>query len=586
MFDHIRTKALENHIDEAVADADADAAFSVTFPDSLESLMRVLRQARSAVAMLSVVIWLCPPVAALAGWMMLETAVPARSLPSMAGMAALGLIATVAMWAAWKARAAMLVQTAHIVDACLPTMLAERAVDSPDVARRHLAAVRRFLNGSAASAALDVPGAVLAGLLLTAIAPPIGLAMLYATLAMVAAIWRSQRRVATRQDPDVPNMAARFDGRTISALRHAGMRSGARRIWLPALIGAARTEDATEPTAGGRSVARMAMMGIWLLLFVAGGWMAMADRASIPLIAAAQAMALIAVQPLVTLLARPDVLGSFVTGRRALRGWLNRPVQTMPAAALAAPRARLDCDIALLSAPGEHRVLMSNVAFRLSAGEMLAVIGMGGAGKSVLLRALTGELAIAIGAVRLDGAMLSHWSEEMLDRQIGYLPQVPMLGAGTVAENIARFDSQASSEAVLAAARTAGVHDAIVGLAEGYDTQVGDGGERLSFSMRQRIALARACFGDPFLLLLDEPAASADQRAMKALHDAIGTARARGAVVIVVARDSSIVERADRVLALRDGRVAALAPPAELRAAMRRDAHAVTAPEVPTSKSL
>lgn len=560
MSDPISPRALEDHI------ARASAAAAPMLPSSRAALMRMLSAGRGAVLLLSAVIWLCPPVAALAGWMMLETAVPARSIASMAGLAVLGLIALAVMVAAWMVRADLLARTARMLDACVPAMLAERRVDP--VAADHLGAVRAFLTGPVGAALLDVPGVVLAALLLCALAPMIGLVLLAATGAFVIIAWRSARAPATDGDASAK---PRFDVQTLAALRLSGMRCSGRRVWLPALIRAGQGPGDVAAIRD-RVLARAAMMGIWLALFVAGGWMAMVDRASIPLVAAAQALALISVQPLLTLLARTDALLRLLRARRMLSAWLDAPVPVDAAATLAAPREQLSCDIALLSAPGQDRALLSNIRFTLRAGEVLAVAGPGGAGKSVLMRALVGDLSVAIGDIRLDGAQLNHWSDAMLDREIGYLPQVPMLAAGTVAENIARFAPQTSSEAVLAAARAAGAHDAIVALPGGYDTQVGDGGACLSHSMRQRIALARACFGDPFVMLLDSPAAGADQRAIQALQAMIDHARQRGAVVVVVAQDAPIIERADRVLVLRDGRVAAFAPPSELRARTRRDA--------------
>ena len=160
------------------------------------------------------------------------------------------------------------------------------------------------------------------------------------------------------------------------------------------------------------------------------------------------------------------------------------------------------------------------------------------------------------GKVRLDGAALDQWAPAELGPHIGYLPQDVELFAGTVAQNIARFEADAPSEAVIAAAQAAGVHEMIVRLPEGYDTQIGEGGAVLSAGQRQRVALARALYRDPFLVVLDEPNSNLDAEGDKALTQAILRVRSRGGIVIVVAHRPSALAGVDQVLAMINGRVA------------------------------
>ncbi|MDG5489262.1 ATP-binding cassette domain-containing protein [Sphingomonas sp. BGYR3] len=565
MFDPSRRAEWERRIDQAIEQADAPA-----IPASFNDFQRVMKAGWAGLAVLSLVIWIAPLIAALTGWQMIAMAVPARSVPTLAGVGAIGLIALVAMAVAWTARARMLGQMSAVADACVPPMVAARLCAIKQDDGRHLRAIRAFLNGPAAGALMDVPGVLLSGLILALIVPWIGAVALAAAGAMLFLSWRGIRSRYAIMAREEAAGAAEIDVRTIAMLRPAGMRERMRSGWAPVLLTGRTIEDAAQSAGPPPVAVAIALLATWLPLFIAGGWMALADHASMPLIAAAQALAMIGMLPLIVLVMQSGTIAACLTGWGAIRTWLALPVQTAAAANLPPPRARMECDITLLGSPGDHRVLLSNIAFTLDAGQMLTVIGPGGAGKSVLMRAIAGQLPVAIGGVRLDGVLIPHWTDAILDQAIGYMPQRPVLARGTIAENIARFDPMASSEAVLAAARTAGVHDAIVALTDGYDTEVGDDGERLNASMIHRIALARACFGDPVLLLLDDPTACADQRARKGLQSAIDMALERGAMVIVVTHEATIIDRSDTVLVLRGGRAAALAPPAQVRAALQK----------------
>ena len=188
------------------------------------------------------------------------------------------------------------------------------------------------------------------------------------------------------------------------------------------------------------------------------------------------------------------------------------------------------------------------------------MIGPSGSGKSSLVRALVGVWKPVRGNVRLDGASLDQWSPEILGRHIGYLPQDVELFAGTIAQNISRFEENASPESIIAAAREARVHDLIIGMKDGYDTQIGDQGSVLSAGQAQRIALARALYGNPFLMVLDEPNSNLDSEGDAALNKAILAVRERGGVVVVVAHRPIGIESVDLVLVMKDGRVQAFGP--------------------------
>lgn len=214
----------------------------------------------------------------------------------------------------------------------------------------------------------------------------------------------------------------------------------------------------------------------------------------------------------------------------------------------------------VVSPPGVQRLTLQGVNFTLVAGSALGVIGPSASGKSSLARVLVGAWQPLRGQVRLDGAALELWPEQARGALTGYLPQSVDLFDATVAQNIARLDAQADDVAIIAAARQAGVHELILQLPQGYDTPVGEGGVNLSAGQRQRIALARALYGDPFLVVLDEPNSNLDAEGERALAQAILAVKARGGVVVVIAHRTGILSVLDQVLVLEQGAQAAFGP--------------------------
>ncbi len=208
--------------------------------------------------------------------------------------------------------------------------------------------------------------------------------------------------------------------------------------------------------------------------------------------------------------------------------------------------------------------IIRGLSFEIRAGEAVGIVGPSASGKSSLARAIVGLWPAFGGDIRLDGASLSQWAPEARGRHIGYLPQDVSLFEGTIAENIARFDPEASSALIIAAARAAGVYDMIVGFAEGFDTRVGEQGRALSAGQRQRIGLARALYADPFLVVLDEPNSNLDVEGELALAQAIDGIRSRQGVVLVIAHRSSVLSGVDKVLVLEGGRAKAFGPESDI----------------------
>ena len=224
------------------------------------------------------------------------------------------------------------------------------------------------------------------------------------------------------------------------------------------------------------------------------------------------------------------------------------------------PVARLDVRDLIVVPPGENTPVLQGVTFSAEPGDAIAVIGPSASGKSSLARALAGLWPPAKGEIRLGGADLHQYDRDRLGSYLGYLPQEVVLFSGTVAQNIARFDPAATSEAVIEAAQKAAAHDLILGLPQGYDSQITEGGGRLSGGQRQRTALARAFFGDPVVFVLDEPNASLDDPGVQALNRAIATARNAGKLVLVMSHRPSALAECNKVMILEGGHMRAFGP--------------------------
>jgi PrtD family type I secretion system ABC transporter len=261
-----------------------------------------------------------------------------------------------------------------------------------------------------------------------------------------------------------------------------------------------------------------------------------------------------------------QTVGHWPQFQRAMSGWkdLATLLQAVPQdqilTELPRPEARLQVRDLVVVPPGELSPVIQGVTFSAAPGDAIAVIGPSAAGKSSLARALVGLWPPARGEIRLGGADLHQYEPDRLGRLLGYLPQEVALFSGTVAQNVARFDPRATSEAVIGAAIQAGAHELILGLPQGYDTALTDGGGRLSGGQRQRIGLARAYFGDPVVLVLDEPNASLDDPGVQALNKAIASARASGKIVLVMSHRPSALAECNLAMILEGGQMRAFGP--------------------------
>lgn len=235
-----------------------------------------------------------------------------------------------------------------------------------------------------------------------------------------------------------------------------------------------------------------------------------------------------------------------------------------PPMELPLPFASLRVEKVTVASPSSGRVLLGDVEFEIKAGQAVGVIGPSGGGKTTLVRAITGIWPTLRGSIRLDEAELTQWSDDAIGGFVGYLPQDVALLDGTIEENISRLDPERNPQAIVAAAKAAGVHEMIVRLPEGYQTQLGPQGIALSAGQRQRIALARALYKDPFLVVMDEPNSNLDGEGEAALTKAIEHIRARRGVALVVAHRPSALIAVSHVAVIQNGRLSSFGPKEEV----------------------
>lgn len=228
------------------------------------------------------------------------------------------------------------------------------------------------------------------------------------------------------------------------------------------------------------------------------------------------------------------------------------------------PRGHIEVSRLVVAPPGTFRPGVRNVSFSLRSGQVLGVIGPSGSGKTTLVKALVGAIAPLGGEIRVDGALVQQYDPDVLGAALGYLPQDSQLFAGTIAQNIARFEDAPDVQAILSAARRARVHDLVTTLPQGYDTVIGDGGQGLSGGQRQRVALARALYGDPAILILDEPNAALDGDGENALLAAVAELKAAGTTIVIVTHKLPILALADVVLMLDAGEQRVIGPRAKV----------------------
>lgn len=437
---------------------------------------------------------------------------------------------------------------------------------------RNIAQLRSFLTGPGIFAFFDAPWAVVFTIVIFLIHPLMGLVSLLGALALFLIGFLNERITkphlhnsmqSVRQSSQFIDMSVR-NAELISAM---GMFEGVHSRWF-ILNNVVLSEQLNLNKYSCRinAITKFIRQLIQVVMLATGAYLILTQNLSSGIMIAATIILSRALAPVEQSI---TTWKGFVEARTAYHE-LNALLSKIPAEhqvmTLPPPTGELTVDRLLAGPPGGKQAIIKNISFRLSAGEMLAIIGPSAAGKSSLIRLLVGVWKPQSGNVRLDGVDVSEWPREQLGKYIGYLPQEADLMAGTIAENIARMNSVAVySQEIVDAAKMAGVHDLILKLPQGYETKIGgNDGFVLSGGQRQRIAFARALFRIPKFIVLDEPNSNLDGEGEIALLNVLAEIKKMGSTIVIVSHKPNLLVHADKVLVLRDGNIEAFGPKQEV----------------------
>jgi len=566
---------------------------SSTSDDLVAIELRASAHRLGAVAIFSGVVNLLMLSGSLYMLQVYDRVLPSRSIATLVGLSAMVLIAYLFQAYFEAARARMLSRIGTLFDTGLQKRLYLAVATLPLRGAKPLVAlqpmrdldqIRTFLSGVGPTAFLDIPWTPMFLVALLIFHPLIGLVAMMGAATIVALTVaterRSRRAVRLAMDASAQRQVlADATHQNAEAIHALGMTGRFTTRWVE--VNERHLQqvfDVSDIYANVGAIAKVVRYVLQSAILGVGAYLVIVEQASGGIMIASSIMMGRALAPIEIALANWKQLVAARQGIDRLRNILIAAAPPPPpAVALPRPNQSLSVEDLTVTVPGADRVILSNISFKLTAGMGMVLLGTSAAGKSSLVRALVGVWPPAKGIIRLDGAALDNWNPDELGRHIGYLPQDVALFDGTVAENIARFDERATSDAVLGAARLAGVHEMILSLPDGYATRIGERGSNLSAGQRQRIGLARAVFGDPFLIVLDEPNANLDHDGELALIRAIETLRKSRSIVVLVSHRPEAISAVNMAMVLREGRVVMFGPREELFARVARSTNAGTA---------
>ncbi|MHB1113617.1 MAG: type I secretion system permease/ATPase [Acidovorax defluvii] len=451
--------------------------------------------------------------------------------------------------------------------------------------------VRDFLFSPVLLALLEAPVSLVMMVLLFLISPVLGWSALAFAVLQTLVAWFNER--STKPPLMQANRAAieaqQYADNTLrnaEVIESMGMLRDTHRRWL------AKQQEflgqqalASERAGGFQAIAKLLQNTLSSLLLGLGCWLLLHDKlnggAGMMIVASILGGRMLA--PLVQVVSQWQGVVNVRDAWARLEALLTVVPAREPGMPLPAPRGALLVEQLVAAAPGNPLPILRGVQFALAPGEVLAVVGPSAAGKTTLARMLVGLWPAQSGKVRLDGADIHTWDKAQLGAHLGYLPQGVELFEGTLAENIARF-AEVEPAKVEAAARAVGLHEFILALPQGYDSPVGPEGARLSGGQRQRVGLARALYGNPVFVVLDEPNSSLDEEGDAALARAIKEAKARGTTFVIMTHRTSVLGVADKMLVLHDGAQQAFGPRDEVLAALQKAQQPPKAPAAPAAR--
>ncbi|MHB0953257.1 MAG: type I secretion system permease/ATPase [Allorhizobium sp.] len=510
-----------------------------------------------------------------------DRVIPSGSLPTLTGLFALVAILYLFQGALDLMRTRLLTRIgasldqslgSRVFDAVIGLQLRAPRVGEASQPLRDLDMIRGFLSSSGPSAFFDLPWLPFYLGICFLFHKLLGLAVLGGAIFLIflTLLTELMSRLPTQETARYSVARSRMmemSRRNAEALVAMGMAGRVKKRWQEVSRRHIDAQQSTSDTSGGfggfGKVFRMLLQSGVLAI---GAYLVIGQEATSGVIIAGSILSARALAPIDLAISNWK---SFSAARQAKQR-LDKLLLLLPERddpmPLPAPQFAVAVQGLAAAPPEAQRIVVQDINFVLKPGNGLGIIGPSASGKSSLARLLVGVWSPQRGTIKIDGAPLSQWSSEAFGAHIGYLPQDVELLEGTVAENISRFDATATPEKIVAAAKAAFIHELVLGLPQGYDTPIGEQGESLSSGQKQRIALARALFGDPFLVVLDEPNSNLDAEGEEALTQAMLGVRERGGIVVVIAHRPSALGAVDLVLAMAGGRQQAFGPKEEVLA--------------------
>ncbi|SON57805.1 Type I secretion system ATP-binding protein PrsD [Hartmannibacter diazotrophicus] len=438
-----------------------------------------------------------------------------------------------------------------------------------------LAAVRNYLMGPGPVTILDLPWVPLYYCLLFAMHPLLGVAAVGGAVFLLIVSFINQR-VMRNSSSTANRLHAQTSVLLLDARRNAeaaaamSMGDDLCKRWGEGYVSSiSHARDLADQASLFSAISKTARLTLQSAMLALGALLVIEGELSAGAMLASSIILARALSPIDQIIGHWRATSHSFQAFRRLRMLTARlPKAVAQSHSMPKPHRTLSVRDMVIVPPGTNNATVSGVSFEVEAGDALGIIGPSGAGKSSLIRALVGAWPVARGEVRYDDALISHYSSDAIGNAIGHLPQSIELFDGTIGENIARFRKGATTDQIVEAARLAGVHDMILSFPRGYDTPVGEGGTILSGGQRQRIGLARAVFGNPFVVVLDEPNSNLDPLGEQSLNEAVQRLRQNGQIVIIVAHRPSAIFACNKILSLRKGRAEMFGPKQQVLTAL------------------
>jgi ATP-binding cassette subfamily C protein len=568
--------------------------------DFIKTALHKSRNAMIAIMLVSAIINIFVLNGSIYMMMVYDRALPSQNLPTLFSLFGLAAFIYLAQGYFEVQRSSMLADISAELERSI-NPLAIRAAHELSISNdpadrtggplRDLDQIRSFIAGPGPGALMDLPWIIFFLAILGLLHVWLGVAALAGACILVVLTVISER--VNKKSSSTINELSQKRQRLIDRKRRAaetiqslGMRTRFARIFL-GLNGqlSARQADVNGTLIVVSTISKTMRMFIQSALLAVGAWLVIAGELSGGVIFASSILAGRALAPIDQAIAQWRNFSSARTGWARLNQTLLRYGVPTDRVELTKPKGHLQVTELQVVPAGQELPTLHGVSFACEPGSIVGVIGASGAGKSSLARALVGIWPPHGGTIRLDGATLDQWESDTLGSFLGYLPQTVELLDGSVAQNIARFDPAATSDSIILAAQFAGVHDLILRLPKGYETEVGEEGRQLSAGQRQRVGLARALYQNPSLVVLDEPNSNLDPAGEQALAAALINVRKSGSTAIIITHRQAVLRFATHILYLADGKVSAFGPRDAVLQAIKDRSNVQPMPEAGTARA-